>query len=246
MSVRRPRILLSTATAHRPAGLRRLDAVTGLNYSEAVAQLGGLPLMVGNLEPDLAGEVVASADGLVLTGGVDVDPSFYGEEPHPMLGIVDLPRDHFELALLHAASAKGIPVLGVCRGHQLINVAAGGTLIQHLPALGKTVQHEQMEIGGAPSHGVALEPGSRLAQAFGAERVRTNSYHHQAVDRVGKGLRVVGRSADGVVEAVEGTEGSFVLGVQWHPEMSFQRFPEQIAPFGALMAAVEESLLVRA
>ena len=245
MSVRRPRILLSTATAHRPAGLRRLDAVTGLNYNEAVAQLGGLPLMVGNLDPALAGEYLADADGLILTGGVDVDPSFYGEEPHPMLGIVDLPRDHFELALYHAARARGVPVLGVCRGHQLINVAAGGTLVQHLPALGKTVQHEQMEIGGAPSHGVALEPGSRLAHAFNAERVRTNSYHHQAVDRVGDGLRVVGRSADGIVEAIEQTEGSFVLGVQWHPEMSFQGFPEQVAPFGAFMAAVEEYRLVR-
>ena len=244
--MRRPRILVSTATAHRPTGLRRLDAVTGLNYNEAVAQLGGLPLMVGNLLPELAGEYLEGADGLLLTGGVDVDPSFYGEEPQPMLGLVDLPRDHFEMALYRAARARGVPVLGVCRGHQLLNVAAGGTLVQHLPALGNTVQHEQMEIGGVPSHGVMLEADSSLAQAFHAERVRTNSYHHQAVDKVGKGLRIVGRSADGVVEAVEQTEGSFVLGVQWHPEMSFQAFPEQVAPFRAFMAAVEEASLVRA
>jgi len=244
--MRHARILVSTSSVFRPVGLRRVDALTGLNYNEAVARLGGLPLMVSNLAPELAQAYLAEADGLLLTGGVDVDPSLFGAEPHPLLGLVDGPRDQFELALYHAARAKGVPVLGVCRGHQLINVAAGGTLHQHLPALTETVQHEQLEIGGAPSHGVALEPDSALAQAFGAEHVRTNSYHHQAVDRPGQGLRVVGRSADGVVEALEGTEGPFVLGVQWHPEMSFEAHPEQIAPFSAFMKAVEEASLVTA
>lgn len=242
----RPRILVSTSSVFRPVGLRRVDALTGQNYTEAVAQLGGLPLMVSNLAPELAPAYVDEADGLLLTGGVDVDPSFYGAEPHPLLGLIDLPRDHFELALFQSARDKGIPVLGVCRGHQLINVALGGTLHQHLPALANTVQHEQGDIGGTPFHGVALEPGSALTRAFGAERVRTNSYHHQAVDGLGRGLRVVGRSADGVVEALEASEGSFVLGVQWHPEMSFQAHPEQIAPFSAFMAAVEKAQLVAA
>lgn len=244
--MRRARILISTSSAFRPIGLRRTDALTGLNYSEAAAQLGGLPLMVANLAPELAEAYLAAADGLMLTGGVDVDPSFFGAEPHPFLGLVDGPRDRFEMALYHAARARGVPVLGVCRGHQLLNVAAGGTLYQHLPALVQTVQHEQAEISGAPSHGVVLEQGSALAQAFGAERVRTNSYHHQAVDKPGQGLKIVGRSADGVVEALENTEGSFVLGVQWHPEMSFQAHPEQIAPFRAFMNAVEEASLVHA
>lgn len=202
--------------------------------------------MVSNLVPELAEAYLAEADGLLLTGGVDVDPNFYGAEPHPLLGLVDLPRDRFELALFGAARAKGVPVLGVCRGHQLINVAAGGTLHQHVPALAGTVQHEQLEIGGTPSHGVTLEPDSALAQAFGAAQVRTNSYHHQAVDKPGQGLRVVGQSVDGIVEALESSEGSFVLGVQWHPEMSFQAHPEQIAPFRAFMRAVEETLLVSA
>lgn len=241
----RARILVSTSSVFRTVGLRRIDAVTGLNYNHAVAQLGGLPLMVSNLQPELAGAYLESSDGLLLTGGVDVDPGFFGAEPHPMLGLVDLPRDRFEMALYHAARAKGVPVLGICRGHQLINVAAGGTLHQHVPALSGTVQHEQLEIGGTPSHGVALEPGSALAQAFGAERIRTNSYHHQAVDKLGQGLRVVGRSADGIAEALENTEGSFVLSVQWHPEMSFQAQDEQIAPFAAFMQAVEEASLIK-
>lgn len=244
--MKRPRILLSTASSFRPVGLRRTDALTGLNYSEAVTQFGGLPLMTPNLEPELAEAYLANAEGLLLTGGVDVDPHFFGEEPHPFLGLIDLPRDHFEMALYRAARARGVPVLGVCRGHQLVNVAAGGTLHQHLPALSNTVQHEQIDITGVPSHGVVLEPTSALAQAFGQERVRTNSYHHQAVAEAGQGLRVVGRSADGVAEAIENTDGSFVLGVQWHPEMSFQAFPEQAAPFRVFMKAVEEAALVSA
>ncbi len=244
--MRRPRILVSTSSVFRATGLRRTDAVTGLNYNAAVAQLGGLPLMVGNLEPELAETYLEDADGLLLTGGVDVDPGFFGAEPHPLLGLVNLERDRFEMALYHAARAKGVPVLGVCRGHQLISVAAGGSLHQHVPALPNTIQHEQLEIGGAPSHGVALEPGSALAHAFGAERVRTNSYHHQAVANPGQGLKVVGRSADGLTEAIENTDGSFVLGVQWHPEMSFQAQPEQIAPFAAFMQAVEDVSLVHA
>ena len=242
----RAHILVSTSSALRPLGLRRVDAVTGLNYSEAVTQLGGLPLMVGNLGSELAEMYVEGADGLILTGGVDVDPSYFGAEPHPLLGLVDGPRDRFEMALYHAARAKGVPVLGVCRGHQLINVAAGGTLHQHLSTADQTVQHEQADITGAPLHGVTLEPDSALAQAFGAAHVRTNSYHHQAVDKPGQGLNVVGRTADGVAEALESAEGSFVLGVQWHPEMSFQAYPEQIAPFRAFMQAVEDARLIHA
>lgn len=239
----RPRILLSTASVFRPVGLRRVDSLTGQNYAEAVAQLGALPLLLSNLAPELADAYTEGADGLILTGGIDVDPELYGAEPHPMLGLVDGPRDRFESALYRAARARKLPVLGVCRGHQLINVVAGGSLHQHLPALGGTLQHEQLEIGGAPSHGVRLEPTGAVAQAFGADSVRTNSYHHQAVDRLGEGLRAVGWSRDGVVEAVQNTSGSFVLGVQWHPEMSFQSHPEHIAPFRAFMAAVEEARL---
>jgi putative glutamine amidotransferase len=242
----RPRILLSTSSFYRPSGLRRIDALTGLNYSEAVVQFGGLPVMLPNLSPELAEAYLAEADGLLLTGGVDVDPAYFGEEPHPLLGLVDLPRDRFEIALYQAARAHGIPVLGICRGHQIINVAAGGTLHQHLPAVANTVQHEQIDISGTPSHGVALEPASVLAKAFGAEKIRTNSYHHQAVDKPGKGFKITGRSADGLAEAIESTEGTFVLGVQWHPEMSFQAFPEQGAPFHAFMKAVEEARLVAA
>jgi len=240
----RPRILLSTSSLFRNTGLRRTDTLTGLNYAEAVVQAGGLPLLASNLGPELAEDFVGEVDGVIFTGGVDVDPSFFGAEPHPQLGLIDTARDRFELALYRAARARGLPILGVCRGIQLINVAEGGSLHQHLPALPGTIQHEQGDTSGTPFHTLTLEPGSVIARAFSAERVRCNSYHHQAADRVGESLRVTARSSDGVVEALEGTRGPFLLGVQWHPEMSVQAYPEHLAPFRALVEAVEEAKLV--
>ena len=241
----RPRILVTTASSFRNHSLRRVDSVGGQNYAEAIAQAGSLPLLVSNLEPDMAEAFIESADGILFTGGIDVDPGFYGAEPHPELGIVDPSRDHFELALYRAAKARNLPVLGICRGIQLINVAQGGTLHQHVPDLSNAIQHEQTDIGGAPSHGVRLEPGSHLAKAFGSNLVRTNSYHHQAVERVGEDLRVTARSSDGVVEAIESTNEHYVLGIQWHPEMSFERYPEHFAPFKAFVERVQEGQLVR-
>ena len=240
----RPRILMTTASSFRNHSLRRIDTIGGHNYAEATAQAGGLPLLVSNLSPDLAESFALGADGLLLTGGIDVDPGFYGAEPHPRLGVVDLARDHFELALYRAAKARKIPVLGVCRGIQLINVAQGGTLHQHVPDLPNAVQHDQTDIGGAPSHGVRLEPDSQLAKIFGANVIRTNSYHHQAVERIGEDLRVTARSSDGVVEGIEGTTDHYVLGVQWHPEMSFERYPEHAVPFKAFINAIRERQLV--
>ncbi len=242
----RPRILVTTSSSPRSTSLRRTDSLTGLNYSEAVVLAGGLPLLVSNLDPALAGPYAAAADGVLFTGGVDLDPGFFGAEPHPQLGFVDVQRDAFELALYRAAKARGLPILGVCRGIQLINVAEGGTLHQHLPALENTIQHDQHNIGGAPSHTVGLEPGSRLAAAYKATSTRCNSYHHQAVATLGANLRVTARASDGVVEAVEGTGDSFVLGVQWHPEMSFQEYPEQHVPFALLLEAVDHAQSVPA
>ena len=242
----RPRILMTTASSFRNHSLRRIDSVGGQNYAEAIAQAGGLPLLVSNLVPEMAAAFLESADGILFTGGIDVDPGFYGAEPHPELGVVDPARDHFELALYRAAKARNVPVLGICRGIQLINVAQGGTLHQHVPDLANAIQHEQTNIGGAPSHGVRLEQGSHLARAYGSNVIRTNSYHHQAVERLGEDLRVTARSSDGVVEAIEGTSQHYVLGVQWHPEMSFERYPEHFAPFKAFVDRVQEGQLVGA
>jgi putative glutamine amidotransferase len=235
--VDRPRIVLTTSTEFRDRGLRRNDTLTGQNYSEALVRAGGLPLLAANLDPALADKYAESADGILFTGGVDIDPGTFGRQPEPGLGRVDPQRDAFELALYRAARARGLPILGICRGIQLINVAEGGTLHQHLPALPQAIQHTQVDIAGIPSHTVSLEPASRLSKALGASELRANSYHHQAVDRLGDGLRAVGHTADGLIEAVEATGGSPMLGVQWHPEMSFARNPEHLLPFHLLIEA---------
>ena len=234
----KPRILISTASDYRSRGLRRTDTVGGVNYAEAIVRTGGLPLFAPNLAPETASAYLATADGLVLSGGADLDPVHYGQAPHPELGLVDERRDLFELALYRAARARGLPVLGVCRGFHVLNVAEGGTLHQHLPALATTAQHDQRNTDGSLFHAVRLEPGSLLHKAFGEETVRTNSYHHQAINALGDNLRAVAWADDGTVEAAEGTTKTFLLGVQWHPEMSFERYPEQIAPFQTFMNAV--------
>lgn len=234
-----PNVLLSTGISARTTGLFREDALTGRNYSQAVASAGGLPTMVAVLEPTLAPLLAARHDALVLTGGADVDPQLFGAAPEAELGSVDERRDAFELALYREFRAAGKPVLGVCRGHQVINVAEGGTLHQHIPALPEAWQHDQKDLRGSPLHPVKLAPGSRLASAFGATSVRTNSYHHQAIDVVGAGLRPVAHTGDGLVEAVEERNGPWVLGVQWHPEMAYREHPEQLAPFTLLLSAVK-------
>ncbi len=238
MNTGRPRILLTTSSRSTNQGLRRNDAFTGRNYSESVAKAGGTPLMAASLDPALADSFLEGIDGVVFTGGVDVDPIHFGQQPHRDLGSVDVERDLFELALYRAARARNLPVLGVCRGLQLINVAQGGTLHQHLGADFSSLGHSQGEIGGEPYHTVTLTADSELGRAFGGTEIRTNSYHHQGIDRVGRDLRAVAHASDGLVEAVEGLSGPFLLGVQWHPEMSQAKYPEQLAPFTALIAAV--------
>lgn len=241
--VRRPTVLLTTSASVRPGSLIREDAFTGRNYSDGVVKAGGLPFMTAALDPAMATEYAALADGLLLVGGGDVDPVEFSQGPDRDLGQVDPVRDAWELALYRAYRAAGKPVLGICRGVQLINVAEGGSLIQHLPSVEGTWQHEQRDMRGTPLHPVELVAGSRLASGFGTTAIRTNSYHHQAVDRVGKGLKVVARAGDGTIEALEGETGPFLVGVQWHPEMAFKEHPEHHAPFQLFVDALQAAAL---
>lgn len=215
--------------------------MTGRNYSEATVAAGGLPSMAAVLSPQLAPAYTASYDALILSGGGDVDPALYGATPDPDLGAVDERRDAFEIALYRAFKEAGKPVLGICRGLQLINVAEGGSLHQHVPALPNVWQHDQRDLRGTPLHPVTLTEGSRLARFFGESKIRTNSYHHQAIDRLGEGLVVTARTGDGVIEAIEAEGGEFVLAVQWHPEMAYQEHPAQRAPFDLLVAAARRA-----
>jgi putative glutamine amidotransferase len=188
-------------------------------YADAVQGAGGLALL---LPPDddaaeHPAELLDRLDGLLLAGGRDVDPLTYGARPHPETGEPSPERDRFELALVSAALERDMPVLGVCRGMQMLNVACGGTLLQHLE--GELLERHRHTPGVFADHDVVLEPGSQAARAAGAERLSVRSHHHQALGELGEGLAEVGHSPeDGLVEAIELPSKRFALGVLWHPE----------------------------
>jgi putative glutamine amidotransferase len=197
-------------------------ALTPFGYVRAVQRAGGQAVLLPPDEhavsdPD---EVLDLVDGLVLAGGVDVDPSTYGAERHPATRGSVLERDRFEMALARRAMARDLPLLGICRGMQVLNVSLGGTLQQHVPDVVGTDRH-RLNVGTfeGNDHVVELDEGTLAARAAGETSHRALSHHHQALDRVAGGLVVTGRDAeDGLVEAVESPDHRFVLGVQWHPE----------------------------
>ncbi|MBX6395573.1 MAG: gamma-glutamyl-gamma-aminobutyrate hydrolase family protein, partial [Alicyclobacillaceae bacterium] len=177
----------------------------------------------------------------MLTGGVDVDPAFFGEEPSRGLGEVCPQRDTFEMALVEEAFLRNVPVLAICRGMQVMNVVAGGTLIQDLGSQGRgNLQHRQKAPRWHGSHRIEVVPGSKLAAILGAEELRVNSFHHQAVKDVAPGMQVSATSSDGVVEAIESSLHRFAVGVQWHPENMWRRDPVQFRLFEALVRAAAE------
>jgi putative glutamine amidotransferase len=197
-------------------------ALLPYNYVEAVQRAGGLGLLLpvdAHVSED-PGEALELLDGLLLAGGADIDPGSYGQSPHAETVDTVPERDAFELALTRAAIERDLPVLGICRGMQLINIACGGTLQQHLPERFGHGEHRRV-IGSfeGSEHDVALIEGSLAAGAAGAAAHVTKSHHHQGVDRLGEGLVVSGRSTlDELPEAIELPQRQFVLGVQWHPE----------------------------
>jgi putative glutamine amidotransferase len=190
-------------------------------YFEGVARAGGIAVLLPPQPVDahIAERVLDGLDGLIITGGRDVDPAGYGQQPHPA---TDEPvgdnrlRDAWEFALLAAAIRRGLPVLGICRGAQVVNVALGGTLHQHLPDVLGHTRHQQGNAVFSTSS-VRTVPGTRLASLVG-ESSDAQCYHHQAIDRLGEGLIVSAQDSDGVIEAVEIGGDNFVLAVQWHPE----------------------------
>lgn len=213
-------------------------------YLEAVEDAGGTPLMIPpSSKPEVLLQTYGMLDGLLLPGGHDVDPIHYGEEPSPKLEAIDQVRDATELLLAKKAMDDGLPLFGVCRGCQVINVAAGGSLHQDLATtFGKPiVRHFQQHVEEGPSHFIDVEAGSRLAEIAGAARVRVNTYHHQAVNRLGAGLKITARATDGVVEAIETVDPNrFVLGVQWHPELLASHRDVNLKVFEAHVAAARD------
>lgn len=205
-------------------------------YLEAVERAGAFAAILDPFPPGPgeAAALVARLDGLVLTGGADVDPGRYGAERHPEVYGTNARSDAFELALVDAVVAAGLPTLAICRGLQVLNVARGGTLEQHLPDRPGLLAHGTPGGGEGTRHEVGLEPGSLLAGTMGTARPMCASHHHQAVAALGAGLRVTARADDGVVEGLE-LEGAWILAVQWHPEDTAAEDPAQQRLFDALV-----------
>jgi putative glutamine amidotransferase len=211
----RPRIGVTCTQALRDD---RLIGEVSRAFTDAVTRVGGIPMVLPVLDGGDADEVISALDGLLLSGGGDVVSSYYGGDPGEAEYSVDGARDAWELALVAAARAAGLPILGVCRGAQLLNVACGGTLVQHLPRI-TYISHRLLDRDLEMVHDVRIDPASTLSSVTGQQMFGVNSLHHQAVARPGSGLRAVAWAPDGVIEAVESTDGWAVLGVQWHPEL---------------------------
>lgn len=216
------------------------------SYVDAIVTAGGIPLLIPLVEAeDVLWALYERLDGLLLAGGGDVVPAYYGEEPHERLGTMDPLRDYVEIPLTRWAAADGKPILGICRGIQVINVALGGTLYQDIEAQISTPLAHELSYDRQDwmymAHELRLDPDSRLASLLGAPSLLINSLHHQALKDVAPGLRVVGWSPDGVIEAVEGTNGHFVMGVQCHPEaLQNEADPRWQAMFAAFVQSCIE------
>lgn len=214
-------------------------------YAQAVQAAGGMPVLLPFLEREEDLEYYHRLlDGLILSGGGDVDPIYFGEEPVPELGEICPERDRFELGLAKLFLTAPKPVLAICRGMQVLNIAAGGTLCQHLEVKPGLVKHRQHAPKWYPTHDIEISPGSKLFDLLGGcQTIRVNSFHHQAIGKVAPGFKVNAWAKDGVIEGLERENGDFCLGVQWHPECMWEKDQSQLELFKALVAASQRGNL---
>jgi putative glutamine amidotransferase len=223
----RPLIAIPGRRSDEAKGHRTPVVSGGRLYADAVQRAGGLPVVIPPTDDvDLIRATVERCDGMVLLGGGDVSPSQYGREINARLFGVDEFIDAFEIAAVQHAVALDLPVLAICRGHQILNVALGGTLIQHL---------ENYEVHRDTMHDVQLTQGSLVAEAMGTTQPMTHSFHHQAIDTAAPSLAVVGHSSDRTIEAVQHSTATWVIGVQWHPEDTAEEDPANQGLFNALV-----------
>ncbi|MBI3932673.1 MAG: gamma-glutamyl-gamma-aminobutyrate hydrolase family protein [Acidobacteria bacterium] len=208
------------------------------DYVRSVEKAGGLPLVLAPTSPADVPDLLGHCQALIMTGGSDVDPALYGQEPHPKLGRVFRERDEFEIALCREALERDLPILAICRGHQVLNVATGGTLIQDIPSVvSGAADHDPRTERWETAHEVRILPGTRLREILGKDRVAVNSFHHQAVGDLGRGLVASAVSeSDRIVEGIEVPDRRFAVGVQWHPEGFWREEEGFHSLFAALVA----------
>lgn len=192
------------------------------DYHESIIDAGAVPIIIPvTTNQEVLDQYIEMIDALVITGGYDIDPLRYNEEPHEKLSDISPERDEYEFYLVEKAMENNLPILGICRGHQVLNVANGGTLYQDISlaenTTGVVVKHIQQALCKYPTHKIDIEEDTMLYEIFGKE-VLVNSFHHLAVKDVAQGFKVSARAKDGIIEAIESKEGPFMMGVQWHPE----------------------------
>jgi putative glutamine amidotransferase len=233
-------VRLADQVEHTPQGEPpRREMALGLRYLQAIEEAGGLPVVIPPVAHEAIAPLLENLSGICLSGGPDIHPEAYGGAPAAELGPTWPELDRFELALARRADARRLAILAICRGAQALNVARLGTLFQHVPdRFGGAIEHRQTGYGPSPAHSVTVDPHSTLARALGATSVEVNSYHHQAADSLGRGLRAVAWSPDGVIEGIEAPGRDFAVGVQWHAEAMTER-PEQAALFRAFVEAAQ-------
>jgi putative glutamine amidotransferase len=242
----RPLIAVTTSEMRRQSGKPtrhgeplQEEMALGMKYLRAIERAGGIPVVVPPLGLDAMWPLLAGVAGVCLSGGPDIDPVAYGERRHELTGPSWDALDRSELALARAADERRLPVLAICRGLQVLNVARGGTLHQHLPDVaGDRITHRQTEPAHRPTHWVTLAEGGRLRAILRSPRKMVNSFHHQAIAALGDRLVPAARAADGTIEAIEAADREFVVGVQWHAECLVER-PEHAALFDAFVHAAQ-------
>ncbi len=225
----RPSAMATTRRHGEPA---HPEMALGMTYLRTLDAAGAIPVVLPPVGTEHLGPLIERLDGICLSGGPDLDPIAYGApDRHVELGPTEPSLDAFELELVKLALERGLPILAICRGAQALNVACGGTLHQHVPG------HRQTAMATETTHAVTISARSRLHRIVGARTIAVNSFHHQAVDRVGRGLRVVARAEDGTIEGIEGA--GFTVGVQWHAET----LAAHVSLFAALVTAASRTEL---
>jgi putative glutamine amidotransferase len=239
----RPVIGITASIDHRLPAFGETYSLTR-KYAEGVLQAGGVPVIVPhNLDEDALRVVLDRLNGVVLSGGGDIDPVLFSEDAHSATGQIESDRDRVELMLARWVVERDIPFLGICRGIQVLNVALGGTLLQDIPSqVPKALPHSfdrRMTPRDYLAHPVKIDPDSQLARVMQLEVARTNSWHHQSIKQVADRLQATAVAPDGVIEAVEVPGQRFAIGVQWHPEWLFEEYPEHRRLFKGLIEAAQ-------